>query len=76
MEVMTLKVTSITPKWLTFILLRGVQLLNQLVDLDEILYGCDDVEGDLDAILFNPLASTIPKWWALKLLRWMHVLNK
>jgi hypothetical protein len=46
------------------------------VDLDEILYGCDDVEGDLDAILFNPFASTIPKWWVLKLLRWMHVLNK
>jgi hypothetical protein len=37
-----------------------VQLLNQLVDLDEILYGGDATEGDLDAIFFNLVASTIP----------------
>jgi hypothetical protein len=37
-----------------------VQLLNQLVDLNEILYGGDDIEGDLDAIFFNLVASTIP----------------
>jgi hypothetical protein len=29
------------------------------VDLDEILYGDDDIEDDLDSILFNPVASTI-----------------
>jgi hypothetical protein len=31
------------------------------VDLDEILYGGDDIEGNLDAIFFNPIASTIPE---------------
>jgi hypothetical protein len=36
-----------------------VQLLNQL-DLDEILYGGDDTEGDLGAIFFNLVASTAP----------------
>jgi hypothetical protein len=32
------------------------------MDLDEILYGGDDIEEDLDSILFNAVASTIPKW--------------
>jgi hypothetical protein len=31
------------------------------VDLDEILYGGDDVEDDIDPILLNLVASTIPK---------------
>jgi hypothetical protein len=31
------------------------------VDLDEILYGGDDIENDLDYILFNAVALTIPK---------------
>jgi hypothetical protein len=31
------------------------------VDLDEILYGGDDIEDDLDPILFSAVASTIPK---------------
>jgi hypothetical protein len=35
--------------------------LNRLVDLDEILYGGDDIEDDLDFILFNPVASNISK---------------
>jgi hypothetical protein len=35
--------------------------LNKLVDLDEILYGGDAIVGDLDAIIFNPIASTILK---------------
>jgi hypothetical protein len=35
-----------------------VQLLNQSVHLDEILYGGDYIKGNLDAILFNLLAST------------------
>jgi hypothetical protein len=34
------------------------------VDLDEILYGGDDIEYYLDYILLNPVAWTIPKWWA------------
>jgi hypothetical protein len=32
------------------------------VDLDEILYGGDDVEDDIDSIQLNLVASTIPKW--------------
>jgi hypothetical protein len=43
-------------------LLRWAQLLNRLVDLDESLYGGDGIEYYLDYILFNSVASTIPKW--------------
>jgi hypothetical protein len=73
-QVMPLKITS-TPhftfrsfrhsKWQTFKLLSWLQLLNRLVDLDEILYGGDGIEYYLDYILFNPVASTIPKWRTL-----------
>jgi hypothetical protein len=52
-----------------------VLLLNQLVDLDEILYEDDAIEDDLDSILINPVASTIPKWWTFKLLWWVQLLN-
>jgi hypothetical protein len=45
---------------------------NRLVDLDEILYGGDDIEYYLDYILFKPVASTIPKFRTFKLLRWMQ----
>jgi hypothetical protein len=34
----------------------------------EILYGGDDIEDDLDCILLNAVASTIPKWKTFKLL--------
>jgi hypothetical protein len=37
------------------------------MDLDEILYGGDDVEDDIDSILLNPVALTIPKWRTFKL---------
>jgi hypothetical protein len=37
-------------------------LLNRLVDLDEMLYWGDDIEDDLDSILYNPVPSTISKW--------------
>jgi hypothetical protein len=40
-----------------------------MVDLDETLYGGEDTEGDLDSILFNAVASTIPKCRTFKLLR-------
>jgi hypothetical protein len=33
-----------------------VLLLNWLVDLDEILYGDDDIEDDIDSILLNLVA--------------------
>jgi hypothetical protein len=46
------------------------------VDLDEILYGGDDIEGDLDSILLNPVASTISKWRTFKFLRWAQLLNR
>jgi hypothetical protein len=36
-------------------------LLKRLVDLDEILYVGNDIEGDFDSILINPVDSTIPK---------------
>jgi hypothetical protein len=45
------------------------------VDLDEILYGDDDTEGDLHSILLNPVISIIPKWWTFKRLWWMQPLN-
>jgi hypothetical protein len=45
------------------------------VDLDEILYGGDDIEEDLDSILFNAVASTISRWREFKLLRWVQLLN-
>jgi hypothetical protein len=35
------------------------------VDLDKIFYGGDDIEDDLDYILFNVVASTISKWRTL-----------
>jgi hypothetical protein len=41
-------VASTIPKWLTIKLLKCVQLLNQSVDLVEILYGGDGIEGDVD----------------------------
>jgi hypothetical protein len=46
------------------------------VDLDEILYGGDNIEDDLDSILFNAIASTVPKWQTFKLLRWVQLLNE
>jgi hypothetical protein len=52
-----------------------VQLLNRLVDSDEILYGGDGIEYYLDYILFNSIASTIPKW-TFKFLRWVLLLNQ
>jgi hypothetical protein len=35
--------------------------LNRLEDFDKILCGGDAIEGDLDEIIFNPIASTISK---------------
>jgi hypothetical protein len=50
--------------------------LNRLVDLDEILYGGDDIEDNLDSILLNPVASTISKWRTFKVLWWVQLLNR
>jgi hypothetical protein len=43
--------------------------------MDDILYGEDGIEGDLDSILLSPVASTIPKWRTFILLRWVLLLN-
>jgi hypothetical protein len=45
------------------------------VDLDEILYGSDDIEDDLDSILFNTVASIISKCRKFKFLRWAQILT-
>jgi hypothetical protein len=52
-----------------------VSIFNRLVDLDEILYGEDGIEGDLYTILLNPVASTVPTWRTFKLLWWVQLLN-
>jgi hypothetical protein len=36
--------------------------LNQFVDFYEVQYGGHVIEGDLDAIHFNPVSSSISKW--------------
>jgi hypothetical protein len=46
------------------------------LDLDEILYWGDDIEIELDYVLFNPVASNVPKWGVFKLLRWMQLLKR
>jgi hypothetical protein len=46
------------------------------VDLDETLYRGDDVEDDIDSILLNLVASTIPKWRTFKLQTWAQLLNR
>jgi hypothetical protein len=50
--------------------------LNQQVDFYEIQYGGHVIKGDLDAIHFNPVPSSILKWRAFKLLRWIQNLNQ
>jgi hypothetical protein len=46
------------------------------VDLDEIMYGGDDIEVGLDSILFSAVASTIPKWRTFKLVMWVQLMNR
>jgi hypothetical protein len=45
------------------------------MDLNEIMYGDDDIDDDLDSMLFNRVASTISKWRTFKLRR-VHLLNR
>jgi hypothetical protein len=40
------------------------------VDLDETLYGGDDAEDDIESVLLNLVASTIPKLRTFKRLSW------
>jgi hypothetical protein len=46
------------------------------VDLDETLYRGDDVEEDIDSILLNLVALTIPKWRTFKLQTWAQLLKR
>jgi hypothetical protein len=40
------------------------------------LYGGVSIEYCLDNLLFNPVASTIPRWRTFKRLRWVQLLNR
>jgi hypothetical protein len=42
----------------------------------DILYEDGGTEGDLDSILLNPVALTIPKWRTFKLLTWVQLSNR
>jgi hypothetical protein len=46
------------------------------VDLDEILRGDTDVEGELYSLLLNHVALTISKWRTFKFLRWAQLLSR
>jgi hypothetical protein len=56
--------------------LSACQVLNQLVHFYTIHYEGHDIEGDLEAIPFNPVPSTIPKWQTFELVRWMQNLHQ
>jgi hypothetical protein len=45
------------------------------MNLDEILYGGNDAEDDIDSVLLNIIVLTIPKCRRFHLLRWVHILN-
>jgi hypothetical protein len=46
--------------------------LNQLLDLDEILCGGDEIEDDLEAMFSNTIASVIRKWRMFKFVLWVQ----
>jgi hypothetical protein len=43
-----------------------------MVDFHEIWYGGNAIQGDPDAIIFNPISSTILKWLMFKFVSWRH----
>jgi hypothetical protein len=46
--------------------------LNRYVDFHEIWHRGNAIQGDLDAIIFNPTSSTILKWLRFKVVSWRH----
>jgi hypothetical protein len=52
-------VASTIPEWRTFELLMSVLLLNRLVNLDQIVYGGNNIEDDPVYILLHPIALTL-----------------
>jgi hypothetical protein len=45
-------------------------LWSYFVQFHEIQHGGHATEGEVDAVIFNLVASTVPKWKTFKLLRW------
>jgi hypothetical protein len=43
-----------------------------LVDYHEIWYGGNAIRGDFDAVIFNPISSTILKQLRFKVVSWRH----
>jgi hypothetical protein len=43
--------------------------LNRLVEFHEIWYGGNDIQGDLNAIIFNPIASIVFQLLRFKFVR-------
>jgi hypothetical protein len=42
------------------------------VDVREIWWAGAAIQGDHDAVIFNPTSSTILKWWSHKFVSWRH----
>jgi hypothetical protein len=42
------------------------------VDISEIWYAGAAIQGDHDAVICNPLSSTILKLWRRKVISWRH----
>jgi hypothetical protein len=70
-EVMALKMMSITSNWQTFKLLRRANVLNGLVHLDEILCGGDGIQITSMPYFLIPYLQAFQND-TFKLLRWMQ----
>jgi hypothetical protein len=46
--------------------------LNRLVDFHEIWYGGNAIQGDLEAIIFNPTSAAVLKLLRFKVVSWRH----
>jgi hypothetical protein len=50
-------------------------IFQQIGNFREIEQEGHTIEDDLSAIIFTHIASTVPKWWTMKFLRWMQKLH-
>jgi hypothetical protein len=46
--------------------------LNRSVDFNDIWWGGNAIQVDIDAIIFNPISSTILKCLKFKVVSWRH----
>jgi hypothetical protein len=46
--------------------------LNRWVDFHEIWYSCSAIQGDFEAVIFNPISSNILKLLRFKVVSWRH----